>query len=74
VDDFEPWRRFVRSILQKLPQLRMIGEESDGLSAVQSAEQLKPDLIVLDVGLPKVNGIAAARKIRELSPNSKSCS
>jgi DNA-binding NarL/FixJ family response regulator len=71
VDDFEPWRRFLRSTLQKLPQLRIIDEESDGLSAVQSAEQLKPDLIVLDIGLPKVNGIEAARRIRELSPNSK---
>jgi DNA-binding NarL/FixJ family response regulator len=71
VDDFEPWRRFLRSTLQKLPHLRIIGEESDGLSAVQRAEQLKPDLIVLDIGLPKINGIEAARRIRELSPNSK---
>jgi len=71
VDDFEPWRRFLRSTFQKLPQLRIIGEESDGLSAVQSAEELKPDLIVLDIGLPKVNGIEAARRIRGLSPNSK---
>ena len=71
VDDFEPWRRFLRSTLQKLSQLRIIGEESDGLSALHSAEQLKPDLILLDIGLPKVNGIEAARRIRGVSPNSK---
>lgn len=71
VDDFGPWRQFLRSVLLKLPQVKVIGEESDGLSAVHSAEQLQPDLIILDISLPKVNGIEAARRIRKLSPNSK---
>jgi DNA-binding NarL/FixJ family response regulator len=71
VDDFEPWRQFLRSVLRKLPQLSVIGEESDGLSAVHTAEHLKPDLIVLDISLPNVNGIEAARRIRKVSPNSK---
>jgi DNA-binding NarL/FixJ family response regulator len=44
---------------------------SDGLEAVQKAEELKPDVILLDIGLPNVNGIEAARRIRQLSPNSK---
>jgi DNA-binding NarL/FixJ family response regulator len=44
---------------------------SDGLQAVQQAEELRPDLILLDLGLPILNGIEAARRIRELSPNSK---
>ena len=71
VEDFEPFRRFVASILQKQPELQIICEVSDGLAAVQKAEELQPDLIVLDIGLPKLNGIEAARRIRRLSPNSK---
>ena len=71
VDDFQPWRQFLRSTLQKFPQFRIIGEESDGLSAVHSAEQLKPDLIILDISLPTLHGIEAARRIRRISPNSR---
>ena len=71
VDDYEPWRRFVRSTLQKLAEVQVIGEASDGLQAVQQAQQLQPDLIVLDIGLPTLNGIEAARQIRTLSPSSK---
>jgi DNA-binding NarL/FixJ family response regulator len=53
------------------PQLQVIGEVSDGLEAVHKAEEFKPDLILLDIGLPTLNGIAAARQIRKLSPESK---
>jgi DNA-binding NarL/FixJ family response regulator len=52
VDDYEPWRRFVLTTLQKQPELQVIGEASDGLEAIQKAEELKSDLIVLDIGLP----------------------
>jgi DNA-binding NarL/FixJ family response regulator len=68
VDDFGPWRRFVSSMLQEQPRLQIVGETSDGLEAVQKARELQPDLILLDIGLPKLNGIEAARRIRELSP------
>jgi DNA-binding NarL/FixJ family response regulator len=71
VDDHEPWRRFVSTTLQNQPKLQVIGEALDGLEAVQKAEELQPDLIVLDIGLPSLNGIEAARRTLELSPKSK---
>lgn|ERR1700675_1142226 len=72
VDDFEPWRHFVSSLLlQKKPELQVVGEASDGLEAVQKAVELNPDLILLDIGLSTLNGIEAARQIRKLVPDSK---
>jgi len=70
-DDYKDWRNQVRSLLQARPELQVICEASDGSEAVQKAEELKPDLILLDIGLPKLNGIEAARRIRQLSPGSK---
>ena len=71
VEDNEPFRRFICSTLGKRPELHIVCEVSDGLEAVQRAEELHPDLIVLDIGLPSLNGIEAARRIRKLSPESK---
>jgi CheY-like chemotaxis protein len=58
-------------MLGKEHGLQVIGEASDGLEAVQRAQELQPDLILLDIGLPTLNGIEAARRIREVSPASK---
>jgi len=71
VEDFHPFRRFVCSKLAEQPELQVVGEVSDGLEAVQKAEELKPDLILLDIGLLTLNGIEAARRIRTLVPESK---
>ena len=70
-DDYADWRRQVRSVLQARPEWQVIAEASDGLEAVEKAQGLKPDLILLDIGLPKLNGIEAARRIQQLSPSSK---
>jgi DNA-binding NarL/FixJ family response regulator len=70
VDDNEPFRGFVRATLSTRPELRIISEVSDGFEAVQKAQELQPGLIVLDIGLPGLNGLEAARRIRKLSPSS----
>jgi DNA-binding NarL/FixJ family response regulator len=71
VDDSGPFRRFVASALAQNPELKIIGESSDGMDAVYKAEETQPNLILLDIGLPTLNGIEAARRIRKLSPASK---
>ena len=71
VDDHEPFRRYFRSTLEQLAGVQVIGQASDGLEAIQKAQELQPDLILLDVGLPKVNGLEAAKQMRKLSPLAK---
>lgn len=71
VDDYEPWRQFVCSTLRKQSRLWKIVQSSDGLDAVKKAQELQPDLILLDVGLPNLNGIEVARQLSVISPNSK---
>ena len=71
MDDSRAWRRAVCSLLQKHLDLVIIGECSDGLEAVQKSEELQPDLVLLDIGLPTLNGVEAARQIREVAPASR---
>jgi DNA-binding NarL/FixJ family response regulator len=71
VDDYDDWRRQVLSLFEKQPEWWVIGEARDGTEAIEKAVALKPDLIVVDIGLPKSSGIEAARQIRRLSPGSK---
>jgi DNA-binding NarL/FixJ family response regulator len=70
-EDFAPFRKVIRSTLGERADLQVICEVADGLEAVQKTEELKPDLVLLDIGLPKLNGIEAARQIRKLAPDSK---
>ena len=71
VEDFDPFRQFVVLSLRRRPEFQLIYEASDGLEAVQRSEDLQPDLILLDVGLPRLGGIEAGRRIRKVSPDSK---
>ncbi|HKV60965.1 MAG TPA: response regulator transcription factor [Candidatus Acidoferrum sp.] len=70
VEDFLPFRQFVLSTLASVCDLQVIGEASDGCEAVQKAAERQPDLILMDIGLPRLNGIEAARQIRKLVPDS----
>ena len=71
IEDYEPFRRFICSTLGKRPELQIVGEASDGLQAVQKVQELQPDLILLDIGLPTLNGIEAASRISRLVPAAK---
>jgi DNA-binding NarL/FixJ family response regulator len=71
VDDFAGFRDAFSSMLSNCPNLLVVAEASDGLEAVHKAEDLQPDLIVLDLEMPKLNRLDATRRIRTLSPKSK---
>lgn len=71
VEDFEPFRNLIRILLEGKPHLQIIAEVADGQEAVRQSAELKPALILLDIGLPSLNGLDVARQVRELSPDSK---
>jgi len=71
VDDFKQWRQAILSLLGRERDLQVVGEAEDGLEAVEQAAKLRPDLILMDLGLPRLNGFAAAQQIRELLPSTR---
>jgi len=70
-DDFEPYRRSICSMIRQRPDLTVIAEAQDGLEAIRQAEILQPDLILLDIGLPLLNGIEAARQIAKVASTAR---
>src|SRR5437764_12042899 len=68
VDDHSLVRRGFRRILGDEPDLDVVGEATDGLEAIRLAQQLRPQVVVMDCALPGVNGIQATRKILESAP------
>jgi DNA-binding NarL/FixJ family response regulator len=69
-DDFPEWRIQIRKILSSRPEWQVIFEACDGLEALEKAVELRPDVVVLDVGMPVMNGLQAGVKIRERCPGS----
>ena len=70
-DDFSAWRAAARKIVQICPTWKVIAEAGDGLEAVEKATKLRPDVVLLDVAMPVLNGIEAAKRIKQTSPASK---
>lgn len=68
VDDSDLARRMLRSILESGADVEVCGEATDGKSAIGKTEILNPDLVVLDIRMPVLNGLAATRTIRQFSP------
>jgi DNA-binding NarL/FixJ family response regulator len=68
VDDHEIFRRGLRALLETSSEWRVCGEAVDGLDAVEQSLSLKPDIVVLDVSMPRLNGLEAARLIRKQNP------
>lgn len=71
VDDHEIFRRGLRSLLESRPEFEILGEAGDGLQAIEKASELKPDLIVMDVSMPQLDGLQATRQIRKKLPQTK---
>ena len=71
VEDYASWSHFLCSTLGQKQELRVVCVVSNGLDAVEKAKQLTPDLIMLDIGLPQLDGIQAARRILAFAPQSK---
>src|SRR3989449_11423810 len=70
-DDHEVVRKGLMSLLQAQPDWEVCGEAADGREAVDKAQQLKPDVVILDIGMPSLNGLGATRQILQSNPQAK---
>ena len=70
-DDMETWRDYISSMLHNEPSFEIISQVVDGLEAVLAAKQHQPTIALLDIGLPRMSGIDAARSIQALAPNTR---
>ena len=68
VDDLAHVRQGLRTILQLMEDMEVVGEASNGLEAVQLAEQLEPDVVLMDLEMPKLDGFEATQRIKDRHP------
>jgi DNA-binding NarL/FixJ family response regulator len=71
VDDFQPWQQFISGVLESEQDLKLIGFAHNGEDAFKKVAELQPDLVLMDISMPEMNGFEAAKKIRCAAPNSK---
>jgi two-component system response regulator NreC len=71
VDDHQILRQGLHSLLEKIPGLEVLAEAEDGRSAVRLAQTLLPQIVIMDVGLPDLNGIEATRQVLMVSPHTR---
>jgi DNA-binding NarL/FixJ family response regulator len=69
VDDHEAIRRGLRSLFRTHPEFRICGEAVDGVDAIQKAQELCPDLVILDLAMPEMNGLEAAAALKYILPD-----
>src|ERR1700720_3110991 len=70
-DDHPVVRHGLRTLLNSNPKWKVVGEAEDGLEAVEKTSRLRPDLVILDVSMPKMNGLEVCRRIRKSVPESE---
>ena len=70
-DDHKMFRDILGALLAKQPRMEVVGEAENGRRAVELAQQLAPDVVVMDVDMPELNGVEATRQIREKCPDTK---
>lgn len=71
VDDHKILRQGLRTMLEKIPDMEVVAEAEDGRTVVRQAQELAPQVIIMDVGLPDLNGIEATRQVLMVSPQTK---